>query len=515
VIGKMRANRQRKLVQTPDLVRCQPLESELSLTVLRLSWEIPCLLFYVCFAIYLFCFPAEFGVGFWVAVAPCFGAYLLDRVIAFSLILSPMKRYLTPIVAVLLLSHCLLAETVGVAFRTSTDGNRYFLVFSARGNFRDRKSATGHAWAGFGVEDKASKKSTYTAFGLYPRDETKRGYKNILFGAVPGELVDETTTHSTPATTESLIVEVDKPTYDHALDSAMMTLGNPPDWQMMLSDCVTFTQTIASSIGLSFPEREMQNVMPQAYIRSVIRAATAVNTINFPDGSVYRGQTFSQTGRPNGMGTLTRPRGTVVTGQFIEGHLSEGKATFSDGSQFTGTFFPKVTGTIILRDGTSYTGEFKDGKINGQGKLQIGNGDTFEGTFKNGSAIHGTYHWKNGDSQTGDLVNSSFEGQTHFVRANGTQYDGLWTQGHAQGAGRVVSKDGQEFVGSWSNGHLQREGAKERGRDGAMHDIAVDRGGRGGGRYADNMKATADHIKDGRVVDHAEFRGMDIHAGGD
>src|SRR5580658_2890348 len=84
------------------------------------------------------------------------------------------------------------ADSSYIVLKKSTDGNRYFVVFAARGTYG---GGMGHAFVALGKEDNQAHESSFSAFGLYPKNRTtvwdKILYRSTTaYGSVPAELVD-------------------------------------------------------------------------------------------------------------------------------------------------------------------------------------------------------------------------------------------------------------------------------------------------------------------------------------
>ena len=86
----------------------------------------------------------------------------------------------------------------------------------------------------------------------------------------------------------------------------------------------------------------------------------------------------------NCQGTYTTKDGYQYTGQFKDGKILKGTATYPGGAKYIGKFKnnePHGQGTFTYPDGTKYHGEWKDGKRNGQGTLIYSDGRSYMGQF--------------------------------------------------------------------------------------------------------------------------------------
>lgn len=153
--------------------------------------------------------------------------------------------------------------------RTASEESRYFLVFCACGGTDEATSLTGHAFVVVGKEDAENQVCTQAAFGFYPvkdGDVVKSAFKTV-----PGEVVDEVTKGSLAATTNRLIVEVNKPAYEKA-EAVRKKWAEKGEYRLILKDCVTFTKEIATEIGLTIPDRSGFDNLPQKYILALMNA---------------------------------------------------------------------------------------------------------------------------------------------------------------------------------------------------------------------------------------------------
>jgi hypothetical protein len=85
---------------------------------------------------------------------------------------------------------------------------------------------------------------------------------------------------------------------------------------------------------------------------------------------------------------------------------------------------------------SSYFGEMKDGRPNGQGRLQIRTGEVFEGQWSAGV----------------------LDGQGVHVDTAGNRYEGGFVAGLPNGKGRLLSRTGEIFEGTFINGRKDGKG---------------------------------------------------------
>ena len=97
--------------------------------------------------------------------------------------------------------------------------------------------------------------------------------------------------------------------------------------------------------------------------------------------------------------------GDKQTHPVYKGHVENGKPNgqgtlnLRNGEKYVGEWKngrPHGQGTGTLPDGRKYVGEYKDGKRNGQGTLTFSDGKKYEGEWKDGNPWNGTVYDKNG-----------------------------------------------------------------------------------------------------------------------
>jgi hypothetical protein len=365
------------------------------------------------------------------------------------------------------------ADSSFVILRTSDDGNRYFVVFAARGPI-ENVSGSGHAFVAFGTEDTKSRKSSFVAYGLYPKNRTtlwdKLMYqKTVAYGSVPAELVDEIEPYATddkggvhssvPDMTDAFVVEVDKTIFDQAHSLALMTMGHPGNFKVMQRDCVTMMQSVALNVGIIVPPRILgTNALPQNYVKSLIAFASKPTTIATP---AWTWNGFTYLGLPLGYGTYTFPNGDKFVGTVRTGWLNgHGTMTYHAGASYTGDFAdgrPDGDGVLSSKSGVTYDCKWADGlPVNGNLTLPLG--DKYSGTFKNGKPLNGTFTFAaglfKGAIYTGDMQpNFRFGGKGTMLMPNGDKYVGGWADSRFQGWGTIYPHGNfPPFASQWNQG---------------------------------------------------------------
>lgn len=119
----------------------------------------------------------------------------------------------------------------------------------------------------------------------------------------------------------------------------------------------------------------------------------------------------------------------IVTAYFRDGAVLDGK------------------GELRWSDNAHYTGDLVGGRADGSGVLIDGQGNRFDGRWKNGAMNGpGTVVWSNGDRFEGELVNGKAEGHGVQIWADGHKYDGPWHNDQPDGQGTVTRVDGSQYA---------------------------------------------------------------------
>lgn len=120
---------------------------------------------------------------------------------------------------------------------------------------------------------------------------------------------------------------------------------------------------------------------------------------SMPAGA-YQGQCLN--GKPEGVGEVVFNNGDRFNGSFKNGRI-DGSGIWTSGSSgnsYSGSWRDGKrdgTGTYNwVHSKQQYVGTWVDDKRHGQGKLTWGNGDHFEGEFRNNQQYTGTYYTAGG-----------------------------------------------------------------------------------------------------------------------
>ena len=113
-------------------------------------------------------------------------------------------------------------------------------------------------------------------------------------------------------------------------------------------------------------------------------------------------------GQPNGSGTLRRPDGSTLVGEWARG-MPHGQCSAREAN------------------GDTYVGSWCKGLCEGTGVWTNAKGDSYDGTWKAGRA-HGTgqWTWSNGEMYAGECAFGTKHGVGTYTYANGTTWKGTW-----------------------------------------------------------------------------------------
>lgn len=100
-------------------------------------------------------------------------------------------------------------------------------------------------------------------------------------------------------------------------------------------------------------------------------------------------------------------------------------------------------GKLHLGWGAVYSGTFTNGEMTGAGRLRLANGDTLSGTFERGLLCgDGTLDYGNGDRYSGAWVQGVRCGQGTY-RTPSLTYTGAWAHDNPHGTGRLIAGGGR------------------------------------------------------------------------
>lgn len=159
--------------------------------------------------------------------------------------------------------------------------------------------------------------------------------------------------------------------------------------------------------------------------------------------------------------------------------------------------------------GFNYDGDWANGRLHGQGKLQLP-GAVYEGEFRNGEIVgSGMKRWNDGSQYTGEFLDGEMHGQGLYLRADGERYEGGFMRNQRCGPGVLVMPDGTHYDGFFEehrlNGHGTFESAKGDRYDGDWCNGNMD----GVGEY---WYANGDHYVGRFARNLREGKGSMFHA---
>ena len=110
--------------------------------------------------------------------------------------------------------------------------------------------------------------------------------------------------------------------------------------------------------------------------------------------------------------------------------------------------------TYVAEEKDKYYGDVNaEGKADGQGTYMWGDGDRYEGEWKN-SKMHGygAHTWPDGRKYVGEFKDDIWDGQGTHTLHDGGKYSGGWRDGKKHGQGTYTFSDGDKYVGEWEWG---------------------------------------------------------------
>ena len=172
------------------------------------------------------------------------------------------------------------------------------------------------------------------------------------------------------------------------------------------------------------------------------------DVIEFASGDVFEGETMD--GRP-------------VKGRYLfkseRSHRVRHKGDVYEGEFKDGTFHGKGVYHYLsehhLSAGDKYEGGYRDGERHGKGTYYSQNGVISGEWTKNWMNGEGRYEFSNGESYEGQLVEGGIpDGRGVYAWTNGERYEGEYKQGERTGHGTYFHMDGSETEGEFVNGEI-------------------------------------------------------------
>ena len=166
----------------------------------------------------------------------------------------------------------------------------------------------------------------------------------------------------------------------------------------------------------------------------------------------------------SGLPDAVTPDGGRYYGSMRNGKLQgQGRIEWDSGSVYEGAFDNGLyhgRGKLTTADRRSYSGDFKAGQFDGRGRFEAPSGEVYEGDFEKGEFTgRGTYSRPDGVRYRGEFLKWRMHGEGRYVDSNGDIYEGQFVNGSLEGQGRVTyakpRPDGRtEASGLWRWGRL-------------------------------------------------------------
>ena len=178
--------------------------------------------------------------------------------------------------------------------------------------------------------------------------------------------------------------------------------------------------------------------------------------MRYRNGCQYQGQMNKETGRREGLGTLTRADGSYYYGMWVGGKRhGRGREVTVNGLVFEGEYkddFKNGEGEESHQCGYSYKGQFQAGKKHGQGQQVYPSGDTYVGRFETGvQSGEGTITFAEGGFYSGEWKSGKYNGYGTKQYKYGQKHTGQWLNDKRHGEGLQIKKDGTSSAGVWAN----------------------------------------------------------------
>lgn len=167
-------------------------------------------------------------------------------------------------------------------------------------------------------------------------------------------------------------------------------------------------------------------------------------------------------------------------------HAFSPSLDFADGSTYVGELNAQGQlegeGRLQWKNGDSYEGHFAAGLFHGKGKLSSATAGTYRGDFVAGAMEGlGDLAYGDGSNYSGEFKANQFHGKGKLTYADGTYYKGYFAKGRPHGKGQWVFADKSIYSGDvikgviTGKGELSREGSKYLGDflAGKMHGKGV------------------------------------------
>jgi hypothetical protein len=163
----------------------------------------------------------------------------------------------------------------------------------------------------------------------------------------------------------------------------------------------------------------------------------------YGDTGVYTGALSKSTGMPNGKGRLEydTKKGRWYDGDWIHG-------------RWTGH------GRVSNGDGDLYEGGFKNDRKHGTGVMRFATGQVYEGKYIRGEMIEGKMTYEDGSVYEGCWFDGMRHGRGKCTFIDGSQYEGDFEEDAFHGDGQFTWSDGGWYLGEWFDGEMHGNGTE-------------------------------------------------------
>jgi len=164
-------------------------------------------------------------------------------------------------------------------------------------------------------------------------------------------------------------------------------------------------------------------------------------------------------------------------------------------------------GKIVLNPG-KYPGDFINGIPNGNGRLELNEGNIYVGAFKKGTANGiGILYYSNGDKYEGQFKNGKEDGIGTLTYVRGKVYEGYFLFGLKNGDGAETDVNGDRYIGSFKENLKHGKGVEH--VDGSVKNVKYYRG------KLENQELLSHESKKGnKLIDQKiKFHNGDVYYG--
>lgn len=327
------------------------------------------------------------------------------------------------------------------------------------------------------------------SFGFYPAQDPSIRGKGVVYGLREGVVLPEIE-EEMKLINKTATFRIDNQQFQKTLGVKDKWASQPPNYSLLLTNCIAFAKDVGTSIGLLMPDRSPMNATPDSYMQSFLNELeqAKIQTIDNQnievfDNADYRvgttrmdvnGEKQYFTGRQR----ISFQNGPVVEGNYFRGQQHGPECYFYPSGQIwyrDNEKDPEVSvlkyqngnilfnydpnsnaqhGQILLKNGDLYLGESKDGLPDGNGELW----GTADRTYVNGSFNKGKlvgYHdlYLPNGIYNGTLKNGYPSGPAKFIFSDGAIYEGSFKNGKFDGYGKLIYPDRKTTAnGNFSDG---------------------------------------------------------------